>query len=281
MNQPDEVPADSTPMLLPEISQALRAQSALSVRSQRGAIGVSWWAQRWLEVYEQGRGRSELEPARRYARRGLIMSLELVPGRISATVQGSQPEPYAVTLTLPVFTDEQWAKLQEAFISQALLPASLLANRLPREIVALGDSLGAYLLPSAELAPVATCTCEEIGPWCKHAGAVCYLVAERLDHDPFLLFQLRGRSRDELMRQLRQTWGVAEMAVDAPAPAALPLELQIEHYYSSLVSPTTLQATASTALAPIDVLERLGVPAFCPASDRGIPQALRSLYDGE
>jgi len=62
----------------------------------------------------------------------------------------------------------------------------------------------------AELAPavVAEATPAEAPgpstPWCKHICCVMGLVAERLSQDPFLIFTLRGLSKDDLLERLRQ-----------------------------------------------------------------------------
>jgi hypothetical protein len=47
------------------------------------------------------------------------------------------------------------------------------------------------------------CSCPDWADPCKHAAAVCYLVADVLDTDPFALLLLRGRSRDEVLAGLR------------------------------------------------------------------------------
>jgi uncharacterized Zn finger protein len=46
------------------------------------------------------------------------------------------------------------------------------------------------------------CTCpDKINP-CKHVSAVYYLMGERFSEDPFVLFQLRGRTRAQLLSDL-------------------------------------------------------------------------------
>jgi hypothetical protein len=69
---------------------------------------------------------------------------------------------------------------------------------------------GADLLPGpGELRP--RCSCPDWADPCKHAAAVAYLVADVLDDDPFALFLLRGRERDDLLAAVR-----AERRGDSP-----------------------------------------------------------------
>ncbi len=62
--------------------------------------------------------------------------------------------------------------------------------------------VGLDLLPGpGELQP--RCSCPDFADPCKHAAAVCYLVADALDDDPFGVLLLRGLGRDEVLAALR------------------------------------------------------------------------------
>src|SRR5438067_13079532 len=39
---------------------------------------------------------------------------------------------------------------------------------------------------------------------CKHVAAVYYLLADRFDEDPFLIFKLRGRAKEQIIEVLRE-----------------------------------------------------------------------------
>jgi uncharacterized Zn finger protein len=67
--------------------------------------------------------------------------------------------------------------------------------------VALFPERGSHLTTS--------CTCPDWATPCKHAAAVCYLMAEAFDDDPFLLLAFRGREREALLDELRDRRGVA------------------------------------------------------------------------
>ena len=55
------------------------------------------------------------------------------------------------------------------------------------------------------------CSCPDWGVPCKHLAAVCYVLAEEFDRDPFAMLAWRGKARDDLLAALRQL---------QPAPAA-------------------------------------------------------------
>jgi len=47
-----------------------------------------------------------------------------------------------------------------------------------------------------------TCSCPDYANPCKHIAAVFYVLADSLDDDPFLLFQLKGKTKDEVLRAI-------------------------------------------------------------------------------
>ncbi|MCI0528593.1 MAG: hypothetical protein L0Y56_14235, partial [Nitrospira sp.] len=47
-------------------------------------------------------------------------------------------------------------------------------------------------------------SCPDWSNPCKHIAAVYYLLAERFDEDPFLIFKLRGRTKEQIIQILRK-----------------------------------------------------------------------------
>jgi uncharacterized Zn finger protein len=68
-----------------------------------------WWVQRWLELLDSYRFKKRLERARIYAREGNVLSIDFEGAKVLAKVQGSEPEPYQVSLSLEPFSDEDWS----------------------------------------------------------------------------------------------------------------------------------------------------------------------------
>jgi len=193
---------------------------------------LSWWSRRWLDAVEQ---RAQLDPnrlprAKRYARSGSVGELVVAPGEVRATVAGRDSRPYDVRIRVRRFTDDEWRRVLEAIGAQVAHPAALLAGELPPDVGAAIEQAGLALLPGpVEIGP--RCTCPDDADPCKHAAAVCYLVADALDADPFVAFLLRGRSRDEVLAGLR-----GRRREPAPAPAGTTTD-----------APTTTDATTATA----------------------------------
>ncbi|WP_422755165.1 hypothetical protein [Micromonospora sp. WMMD708] len=180
-----------------------RVDGGLKARSTRGAIGVSWWSRRFLEVLESFALGTRLTRGRAYARRGQVLRLDVSPGRVEASVQGSRPRPYPVTITLPPFPDALWGRVERELAGQAFFSARLLAGDLPAELEELFAAAGAPLFPRSVGELTQRCGCPDVAVPCKHLAATFYLLAEAFDADPFQLLHWRGRSRDALLGRLR------------------------------------------------------------------------------
>lgn len=170
----------------------------------RRAFGATWWGRAWLEALEQ---RARLDPGRlgrgrSYARRGSVLELTVSPGEVDAVVQGSRATPYQVTVRIRAFSAAEWDAVLEVVSSQIGRVAALLDGELPPEVVDDVKAAGLDLLPGAGEV-LTNCSCPDFAVPCKHSAAVCYLVADALDEDPFALLLLRGRRRDELLSALR------------------------------------------------------------------------------
>ncbi|MEV0156139.1 SWIM zinc finger family protein [Micromonospora sp. NPDC050686] len=188
----------------------LPVDGGLRARSTRGAIGVSWWSRRFLEVLESFALGTRLTRGRSYARRGQVRSLEITSGRVTATVQGSRPQPYRVTIGLAPFPPRVWARLERDLAALAFFSARLLAGDLPAELEEVFAAAGAPLFPAEVDELTQRCSCPDFAVPCKHLAATFYLLAEAFDADPFELLRWRGRGRAELLDRLRALRGAAD-----------------------------------------------------------------------
>jgi uncharacterized Zn finger protein len=210
----------------PKPSRPLPAGDGITARSKRGAIGEHWWSQRFIAHLETFNVESRLKRGRTYARGGQVLELDVEPGVVLAKVQGSRYTPYKVRLRCRVISDTKWRRVEKAMAAQALPLAQLLAGEMPRDIDDLLAACKVSLFPRSTRELTATCSCPDWENPCKHIAAVYYLLAERFDHDPFLIFAWRGREQDELLAALRKLRGASgserqhPRAVQAPEPSS-------------------------------------------------------------
>ncbi|MDY6782570.1 MAG: SWIM zinc finger family protein [Cyanobacteriota bacterium] len=171
-----------------------------------------WWVERWLELLDSYRFKKRLERARKYASDGNVQRIEFQGAKVLAKVKGSEPQPYKVSLSLTPFSDEDWNYTIETLSEKAIFSAQLLAGEMPAKIEEVFTANGLSLFPFTLADIRSHCSCPDKANPCKHIGAVYYQLGDRFSEDPFVLFQLRGRTRTQILDALRQLRGKGNKA---------------------------------------------------------------------
>ena len=182
-----------------------------------------------------------------------------------------------MSITVRPLTVAQWREVESRLASQALFRARLLAGEMPAEIEQVFADCGTPLFPEPSRDLTMSCNCPDWGVPCKHLAAVCYVLAEAFDDDPFAMLAWRGKTRDDLLAALRGRRGPAGLPGRparrrgppraSPALALLsdvtgaPLEESLADFWSPGLSQARLRALPPSPVAPPDLLLRLGQPA--------------------
>lgn len=171
--------------------------------------GTTWWGQRWIEALENVlRGDSaRLARGRTYARAGRTHDLVVKGGEVTARVTGSRATPYKITIELTELSAPAWKKAIDGLAKKAQFSAELLAGQMPQAIDEVFVEAGVSLFPKQRADLKTSCSCPDWGDPCKHVAATHYVLGEALDRDPFLLFELRGRTKDQVLDALRAARG--------------------------------------------------------------------------
>jgi uncharacterized Zn finger protein len=185
------------------------------VPPRRGAArATTWWGKAWVRAVEEASyAEADLRAARTLARGGQVGQIATGSGTYVASVEDARGL-WTVGGTLPVLDDAALSALVETVAAAAGRVAALVDGDLPHDLVEQADEAGAELLPSGfELA--STCGCDHWTDPCVHALTVLYQLAWLVDADPFVLFQLRGLPRDELLARLHaRTVRIEDVDVD-------------------------------------------------------------------
>jgi uncharacterized Zn finger protein len=151
-------------------------------------------------------------------------------GVVSATVRGQinpyfgvYKEPrYKTRVALQPISTDDWAQAINRIGRRADLLISLLMSQMPDAIEDAFASLGRQLLPGSQADFTNSCSCPDWANPCKHIAAVYFLLASDLDQDPFLLFELRGLSRQRLRAELVKSPLGASLAAELASPGTSP-----------------------------------------------------------
>jgi uncharacterized Zn finger protein len=170
----------------------------------------TWWGQRFISALEKLSDSGRLSRGRSYARNGKVLNFEIKDGLVTAQVRGSvnpyfgvYTEPlYITTIEFKTISAANWSAAIAYVASKASLISRLMLNEIPDTIEDAFAKLDLNLLPRSKSDFKTSCSCPDWGDPCKHIAGVYYLVAAQLDQDPFLLFELKGLSREALQKEL-------------------------------------------------------------------------------
>lgn len=240
----------------------------------------AWWVQRWVDLLNAYRFKKRLERGRIYAREGHILSLEYKGAKVSALVQGTAEEPYKLSIWLDTFSAEDWNYVIDSLSEEAIYSAQLLAGEMPADIEAVFTANGLSLYPFNLGEVHSKCSCPDPKNPCKHIAAVYYQLGDLFREDPFVLFQLRGRSRDSLLEALRQKrQAVASPeeeggSIAEPSRPATTMDLNQYWCYDDPLD-ADLVVVAPSETTVLDTLGKIPLP---PEDAPTVMVQLKSLY---
>ena len=225
-------------------------EGGLKARSKRGAIGETWWSERFVGVLEYIGLGNRLERGRNYARKGQVISLDVDAGLVSALVQGSRSRPYRVRIGIRAFGKAEWAILEAGLAGSAWYAAKLLAGEMPDDIEEIFAANGLSLFPATAGELSLDCSCPDYQVPCKHIAAAFYLLAEAFDEDPFRILAWRGRDREDLLAHLQAAHPGAQPPAAQREQVGQPLDACLETYFclQASIPVTSPPVTASDAL---------------------------------
>jgi len=261
---------------------------------QTSTTSSQWWADQWLELINQYRFKKRLERGWKYAREGHVLSIRFEGQQAIAIVQGTDPKPYKVSLGLDPLSDEDWAYVIDQLSQRAIFPAKLLAGEMPPNIEDVFAASGLRLFPFNLSEVRSRCSCPDKANPCKHVSAIYYLLGDRFREDPFVIFQLRGRTRSQILAALQEKRLSSEANAVGDSTAVVqdnltPLTpINLDRYWrydAPLDSALVVIAPPTEANTPLDILGTFPLPALgtCPPEQlalqqQTIEQGLRTVY---
>ncbi|MDZ7363833.1 MAG: SWIM zinc finger family protein [candidate division KSB1 bacterium] len=260
-------------------------KDGIKTKSRGGSIGKTWWSKRWIEVLESFNMGARLGRGRSYARRGQVMAIDVQEGLVTAKVQGSRPKPYQIKIALKPLSPKDWHKVTEAMAEQAIFVAKLLAGEMPQNIEEAFEAAKVPLFPQSSRELETDCSCPDWANPCKHIAAVYYLLAEQFDDDPFLIFKLRGKSKEQLISELREKRAGAfeettatEEAEIGLAASTIPLEECLGTFWEAGAELAAFSANPTLPEVEFAVLKRLGKSPF-KVNNKNVSVLLERAYE--
>jgi uncharacterized Zn finger protein len=140
---------------------------------------------------------------------------------------------------------------------------------MPAQIDGAFAAAGVSLFPNRAGDLKTACSCPDWANPCKHVAAVHYILGDRFDEDPFLLFRLRGRTQEQILEGLRKrrTKGaeqpVEELEEEEPAQESIPaLEETLDYFWETASDLDSFAVNVKPPAFSLPILKRLGEPDF-------------------
>ncbi len=256
-----------------------QARGGIKAQSRRGDFAQNWWARRWIDVLDGFDIASRIARARTYARRGQVLTIDVGTGEVTAAVQGSEPRPYRVSIRVATLRPDDWRKIASTLGERPVFASSLIAGRMPDRIEDAFGECGLSLFPAARSDLRTSCSCPDQTNPCKHIAAVYLLLGEEFDRDPFLLFQMRGMQRDDLLTlaglHLASSHTASELAPADPLPE------DPEEFWGRAYEPDPARVVGAARIPAANavIARRLGGFPFWTGSAPFLP-TLETVYGG-
>lgn len=256
-----------------------RVIGGFKFKRKQGIENFPWTADPLFRATLIAAKSAAVEEGHQYALSGQTATLLASLGKITASVQGRSSRPYQLELSFVTWTPEQWDRIISALGQEAIFAARFLVGELPPAAGPLLNSLGIQpplvpMNPGAPAQPGAkngfdpkiTCTCGGIQP-CKHAVAMMHILAERLEDEPLLLFQLRGMPVARVLERIheRRTLSTRGENQAHPVPPSAsdqtlvtPIENQLHDFWRPGRRLHDLESRPATTHTPHALLRRLG-----------------------
>jgi uncharacterized Zn finger protein len=262
----------------------------------------TWWGDRFIQALGSFTDDGRLQRGRSYANNGRVLHFGIEQNHITAMVRGSvnpyfgvYKEPtYHISIEIKAKAENSWNEAIDQLSSKDSIVSRLLLNEVPENIEDSFQELGLHLLPHSSKDFKTKCSCPDYANPCKHIAGVYYLVASQLDNNPFLLFELRGLSKDELQTELAnsnlgkalaQELNTQEISLASSTSFHTKLEKQSvsekpsvrESWLGKKRLPQTLEVPSSSGVSAILVKKQGDLPAFWHKDNSSI-DTMEELY---
>lgn len=160
-------------------------------------IATTFWGMAWcrnLESYSDFSNR--LPRGRTYVRNGSVVDLQIESGRVRSLVSGS--DIYEVDVEIKRLQGRLWNEIKRQCAGGIGSLVELLRGSLSKGVMEVVSRKGKGLFPAPAQIEL-SCSCPDWAIMCKHVAATLYGVGARLDHEPALLFRLRGVDPAEMV----------------------------------------------------------------------------------
>ncbi|PWR76335.1 hypothetical protein ACKUB1_12570 [Methanospirillum stamsii] len=176
----------------------------LKLKAQIEPVGKTWCSREFIRIMESSAENKRLSKGLLCARKREACRLIIEPGRIKIGISCSGYTIRDVDFVVSQLKDAEWVNLVRIIAADTALSGALISGELSETFVRILQDHKFYFIPSISTGFYAYCSCGDVNNSCIHVIAACYFIAEALDENPWLLFYIRGKSREEIIQAVKK-----------------------------------------------------------------------------
>ena len=171
----------------------------------------TWWGDSFVNALEGFIDSGRLQRGKSYRTDKRVLFFDMQLQHINATVLGNanayfgvtKPPKYKISIAFQTIDTKEWNGIIQRIAMNPSWLAKLMLKEVPSNIEDAFTSVP--LLPVSYKEIKGHCTCPDHATPCKHIAGIYYRIANMLDSNPMLLFELRGLTMDALIEALEKT----------------------------------------------------------------------------
>lgn len=173
-------------------------------RNQSASPTRSWCSERMRQVFAP-----LLEPeiearARELVRGRKVLDFMVQPGVVSARVQQDSLRPQRIGIHFQPIDDNYWERIFDSLSDKSYFLARMLAGDFPDELETVAIECGTSLFPESIRSVGLSVDGQDLKAPSPLVAAVTLRLLEVLDQEPFSLFTILGRGREETIAEVRR-----------------------------------------------------------------------------
>ena len=229
-------------------------------------VGQAWCTRRFQDLMAPLLAEEEQEAALEFIGKRRVLDFLVEPGFVSARIEPEEGRAKQIVISFKPLTDDQWLRLLEVLAQKAYFLAQLLANSFPEEISHACEEVGISLVPESLADIGITVDGVENREASSMLAAVVLRFLAELDAEPFILFTILGRGKEETLAELRRMRMVRSESSDRhPAISSVrisyesspSLENSVERFWDLDPGVFELQYTIKADELPASILKWL------------------------
>ncbi len=163
----------------------------------------SWGYEKFLKAFEVSNFDALSEEAALNVQKKKVMDFYLQQGRVTAKVQDAEGKLQRVELLFKQINEFEWVTIYTALATELIFLTSLLSGEMPKEVEEKLFEFHIDLYPQMSDLEIIF-NGEKTTEINSFILSVIFTICEHIDEDPFLLFLLRGKGKDEFLIELKK-----------------------------------------------------------------------------